>query len=115
MKEINSFKAIYKENFHKGITINPTPIFMIGWPIGLIDGASQLRDTHCGVEVVLKLVDWVVCILSLGCKEGTNIRGELLSLWVLLFFFSLQKNRTTSEVVGDSKLIIDGTNKGCRL
>jgi ribonuclease HI len=53
-----------------------------------------------------KMSSWGVYSIKLNCGTGTNTRGELLALWSLLFF-SLHKQVSCLQLIGDSKVIVD--------
>lgn len=61
-----------------------------------------------------KMLNETIFKLCLVCGQGTNTKGELLTLWCLLFF-SLENNLTSLQVVGDSKVIVDWMKKKFRL
>ena len=63
-----------------------SPLFNNIRPLGFFDGSSQEDGSMCGAGVVLKCDDVRVYNLQMGRGRGTNTRGELLALWLLLFF-----------------------------
>jgi hypothetical protein len=44
--------------------------------------------------------------LKMNCGKGKNTKGELVALWVILFFAYI-KQVSRLQLVGDSKVIID--------
>jgi hypothetical protein len=74
--------------------------------IGVFDGALQNGGEKCGAGALLKCQVQDVYSIKLNCGTGTNTRGELLALWSLLFF-SLHKQVSCLQLIGDSKVIVD--------
>lgn len=61
-----------------------------------------------GVGMVLHLSRSHFINLNLGLDLNTNTKAKLLGIWALLFF-DIQKSLRT-QVVGDSKLVVDWLN-----
>ena len=74
--------------------------------MGFFDGASQSGRGKCGVGAVLKCREGDVFSIKMNCGMGTNTRGELLALWILLYL-ALHKQVYSLQLVGDSKVIVD--------
>jgi len=90
---------------HDRITRPP----LLDWnlAVGFFYGASQCERTKCGAGAILKCPDLGTFSLMMNYDTGTNTRGELLALWCILYF-SLYKKVKSIQLVGDSKIIIDG-------
>ena len=71
------------------------------------DGASQDEGTQCGVDIHLD-VDCYINI-CLNCGPRSNTRGELLGLWLALFF-TKTRGYVLQHIVGDSSVIISWDN-----
>lgn len=56
----------------------------------MFDGASQGDGDFCGVVVVLKLLENIVCHIRFRCGRGSNTKGELMDLWCFLFIAHLK-------------------------
>jgi hypothetical protein len=54
--------------------------------MGFFYGASQDMGTKCGAGVVLKCLVLGTFRLKMNCGCGTNTKGELLSMWCILYF-----------------------------
>jgi hypothetical protein len=93
-------------NFTKVDRIDMPPILDWDLAVGFFDGASQERGEKCGAGAVLKCPEKGTYKIMMNCGRETNTRGELLTLWCLLYFASYIKV-TQLQLVGDSKVIID--------
>jgi hypothetical protein len=74
--------------------------------VGFFYGVSQDMGSKCGARAILKCPIEGTFRIKMNCSKGTNTRGELLSLWCILFF-SCFKKITRLQLMGDSKVIID--------
>ena len=89
---------------------NNPPIFPQDDYRVFFDRASQSGASSGGSGEVIWLNNSVHYILSLNCNPDTNTIFELIAMWMLLFCskkFGIAENR----VYGNSKVIIDWTNK----
>lgn len=67
------------------------PILDWDLAVGFFDGASQERGEKCGVVAVLKCIEKGTYKIMMNCGMETNTKGELLTLWCLLYFASYIK------------------------
>ena len=74
--------------------------------VGFFDGASQELSSLCGVGAILYLEYYRNYQLWLNCSPGTNTKGELLSLWILLRLAEFL-GMDGIQIFGDSKINID--------
>ena len=73
--------------------------------LGFFYGSSQQDSSLCGVGAILILDHARIYKLWMRCGSGSNTKGELLSLWLLLHF-SICISLEGINVYGDSKAII---------
>jgi ribonuclease HI len=92
------------DTFH--IRIDRPPAFDWDGAVGFFDGASQERGTKCGAGAILKCPSLGTYKLKMNCGNGTNTKGEMLALWLILYF-SYLKQVPRLLLMGDSKVIID--------
>jgi ribonuclease HI len=114
MKAIVGFKEHHREGSDFGRKIAPPPVLNDHYPVGFFDGASQDGGQKCGAGVFIKMNSSLSFRLKLNCGQGTNTRGELLSLWSLLFFAD-SRNFHQMQILGDSKVIVDWFNHKAQL
>ena len=74
--------------------------------MGFFDGASQLESRLCGAGAILWMDEFSFYKLWMNCNPGSNTKGELLSLWVLLQF-TRSLGLDGIHIYGDSSIIID--------
>ena len=75
------------------------------------DGASQEASSLCGVDAILLMDDLSFYKLWMNCNPGSNTKGVLLSLWILLNF-TREARLDGIHIFGDSKIIIGWANSG---
>ena len=73
--------------------------------MGFFDGASQADNSLCSAGAILRMTDQSYFKLWMNYFSGTNTKGELLGLWILLRF-SLAHGLDGMHIYGDSKVII---------
>jgi len=78
--------------------------------VGFFDGASQERETKCRLGAILKCPIMGTYKLKLNYGKGTNSKGELMALWLILYFYYI-KQVSRLLLIGDSKVIIDWYTK----
>jgi hypothetical protein len=88
--------------------IDRPPVFYWGGNVvGFFDGASQeTGGMKCGAGTILKCPLLGTYKLKMNCGKGTNTKGEMLALWLILYF-SYLKQVPRLLLMGDSKIIID--------
>jgi hypothetical protein len=62
--------------------------------------------SKCGVRAILKCPIEGTFIMKMNCSKRNNTRGQVLTLWCVLFFVCYKKI-TRLQLVGDSKVTID--------
>ena len=88
-KDLGTFKVFY-EGIPKTNVINlSAPTLTPGIVIGYFDGASQEARLKCGTGALLIINNSICFQLKMGCRGGTNTKGELKSLWTVLFFLQI--------------------------
>jgi hypothetical protein len=70
--------------------IDRPPAFDWGGAVGFFDGASQERGRKCGAGAILKCPLLGTYKLKMNCGKGTNSKGEMLVLWLILYFSYLK-------------------------
>ena len=80
------------------------------------DGATEDDGSKCGVKAILHIEKDQYFKAMWNCGRGTNNRGELLALWMLLWVAQSYKI-TNLQVSGDSRIILIGilTSIVCRI
>jgi hypothetical protein len=66
-------------------------VFYWGGVVGFFDGASQERGMKCGAGTILKCSSLGTYKLKMNCGKGTNTKGEMLALWLILYFSYLKQ------------------------
>ena len=89
------------------IRIISSPLLSSSLPLGFFDRASQENGAKCGARVVLKLREEHISLLKMGYVRGTNSCGEMLGVWILLYF-SRTKFISNLQLFGVSKVILFG-------
>lgn len=76
------------------------------WQQGVFDSASQEQVSICGASALIVLDQDRHINLWMNCGMGTNTRGELMALWLVLYYAKLH-HLALQHIAGDSKLIIN--------
>lgn len=97
----------YNKTFavHTQRVVHP-PLLEGNLAIGFFDGASQNEGEKCGAGALLKCPEGGIYSIKMNCGTGRNTKGELMTLWSLLFF-ALHKQVTCLQLIEDSKVIVD--------
>jgi hypothetical protein len=101
-----AFREKKKEAPRKVVMPLRAPSFNLSVAWGYFDGACQGVPGSCGAGIVLYLTFDHFFHLKFKVGLGTNNRGELIALWVLLNF-AQDKGIRNIQVFGDSKLVVD--------
>jgi len=88
------------------------PLFFGNTPIGFFDGAENKDKCGIGVHIKLDLHHSYKAHGAIG--SGTNIRAELIALWLALLLCR-KLNIKDVHIAGDSKVVIDCFNNRATL
>lgn len=113
LKISRDFREFHEENTPSSRTLTD-PCFNNSLTLGFFNGALQDRGKKCVMGAIMKLRDNYVFKLRMGCGRGTNTRGELLGVWMFLYF-SRRVTISPLHINGDSKVIVYWLRNLCRL
>ena len=74
--------------------------------VGFFYGSSQASSRLYGAGAILVMAEQSFYKLWMNCSLGSNTKGELLSLWIILRFSS-SLGLDGIHIYGDSKIIVD--------
>jgi len=92
------------------VTVNP--LYFGNTPIGFFDGVA--KGGLSGVGVFVKIDRYHCFKAHMAIGSGTNIRAELLALWVMLFLCK-KLELVDVHIAGDSKMVVDWFNQKAKL
>lgn len=104
----------FAKDFDTSHMVLPHPIDRHSWPPHLLrsgtrarfDGATTVANGKCGVGAFIECSNGDLVYLWMHGGVGMNTKGELLALWLVLFFSS-RANIILDQIAGDSLAIVD--------
>jgi hypothetical protein len=83
-------KEIERVQSDKKLRIVRPPLLERNMVVGFFDGASQVGGLRCGARAILKSLVLGNYSIKMNCGSGTNTRGELMALWIVLYLAHLK-------------------------